>query len=68
MGGAGKPGEAVFGRLQSADEVEAQERQVGEVVRGELIAGEVGVDQPEPPETAGGGTEAVEARDQDVVM
>jgi len=68
VGGAGKPRQAVFGRLQGADEIEAQERQVGEVVRGELLAGEVGVDQAEPPETAGGGTEAFEARDQDVVV
>ena len=68
MGGAGKPGQAVIAGVDGADEVEAQERKVGEVVGGKLLAGEMGVDQPEPPETAGGGTETFEAGNQDVVV
>jgi len=68
MGGAGQAGEAVIAGVDGADEIETQEREVGEVVRGELFAGEVGVDQAEPLETAGGGAKPVEIRDQDVVV
>ena len=68
MGGMGEAREAVLAGLHGADEIEAQERQVREVVRGELLAGQMGVDQAEPLETARGGTEAVERGDEDVVV
>jgi hypothetical protein len=68
MGGVGKAGKAVPACVDGADKIEAQQRQVREVVRGELFAAQMGVDQAEPPETAGGGAEAVEARNQDVVV
>ena len=64
----GEAGEAVLAGFDGADEIEAQERQVREVVGRELLAGQMGVDQAEPLETAGGGTEAVERGDEDVVV
>jgi hypothetical protein len=64
----GDSGKAVLAGLQGADEIEAQERQVGQVVRGKLLPGQVGVDQAKPFEAAGGGAEAVQGGDEDVVM
>jgi len=61
-------GKAVLARLDRADEIEAQERQVGEIVRGKLLSGKVGVNQAEPPEAAGGGAETVQRGDEDVVV
>ncbi len=68
MGGVGIAGQSVFTRVQSADQIEAQQREVRQIVGGELLAGQMGVDQAEPPESAGGGAEAVQSRDEDVVM
>ena len=68
VGGVGITGQAVVARLQGADEIEAQQREVRQVVRGEVFAGQVRVDQTKPPETAGGGTEAVQGGDKDVVV
>ena len=68
VGGMGEAGEAVFSGLDGADEVEAQEREVREVVGRELLAGQMGVDQAQPLEAERGGTEAVERGDDDVVM
>ena len=50
------------------DQIEAQERQVREVVGRELLAGQMGVDQAQPLETERRGTEAVERGNDDVVM
>ena len=68
VGGVGIAGESVFTRVQGADQIEAQKREVRQIVGGELLAGQMGVDQAEPPESAGGGTEAVQGRDEDVVV
>jgi hypothetical protein len=64
----GEAREAVLAGFRGADEIEAEERQIREVVRGESLAGQVGVDQAEPLETAGGGAKPIERRDEDVVV
>ncbi len=68
MGGVRIAGQPVVARLQGAYQIEAQKREVRQIVGGELLAGQMGVDQAEPPESAGGGTKAVQGRDEDVVM
>ena len=68
VGGVGLAGKSVVARLQGADEIESQQGEVRQVVRGEVFAGQVRMDQTEPLETAGGGTEAVQGGDKDVVV
>ena len=68
MGRVGEAGEAVVAHFDRADEIEAQKRQVGQVVGAEFLPGQVGVDQSEPLEAAGGAAEAVQRWDENVVM
>ena len=65
MGPAGLP---VLLHRHGADEVEPQEREVGEVVPGERFPVEVGVDEPKPFEAALAGAERVEAGDHDLAV
>lgn len=64
----GMAGKTVAAGFQGADEVEAQQREVRQIVRGEVFAGQVRVDQTESAETAGGGAKTLQGRDQDVVV
>jgi hypothetical protein len=65
VGLAGKP---VFLRRHGADEVEPQKGQVRQVIPGERLPVEVGVDESQPLETALAGAELVEARDHDLAV
>ncbi len=68
VGDMGEARKAVLSGIDGADEVEAQERQVREVVGRELLAGQMGMDQAQPLEAERRRTEAVERGDDDVVM
>jgi hypothetical protein len=68
MGRVGETREAVLAGFHRTDEIEAEKRQIGKIVRGEPFAGQMGVDQAEALETAGGGAEAVEGGNEDVVV
>jgi hypothetical protein len=68
VGGVGLAGKSVVARLQGADEIESQQGEVRQVVRGEVFAGQVRMDQTEPLETAGGGTKALQGGDKDIVV
>jgi len=68
VGGVGIAGKSVVARLQGADQIEPEQGEVRQIVRGEDFTGQVRVDQTEPPETARGGTKAVQGRDKDVVV
>jgi len=65
VGPAGLP---VFLHRYGADEIEAKQGEVGEIVAGERLPVEVGVDEPEPLEAALAGAERVEAGDQELAV
>jgi hypothetical protein len=65
MGPAGLP---VFLHRYGADEIEAKQGEVGEIVAGERLPVEMGVDEPEPLEAALAGAEFVEAGDHDLAV
>jgi len=60
--------EPVFFSRHGADEVEPQQGQVREIVPGERLPVEMGVDKPQPLEAALAGTELVETRDHDLAV
>ena len=60
VGGVDVAGESSSRRLQGAETRSSlEQREVRQVVRGEVFAGQVGVNQAESPEAAGRGTETV---------
>ena len=68
VSGLGITGKTIVSCLQGADQIEAQQGEVRQIVRGEVFAGQVCVDQTESSESAGGGTEAVQGGDKDAVV
>ena len=68
MGRVDRARKPVFLRRHGADEVEAQQGQVREIVPGEPFPVEMGVDEPQPLETALAGAELVEAGDHDLAV
>ena len=58
----------VFLHRHGADEVEPQQGQVRQVVPGKRFPVEMGVDEPQPLETALAGAELVEAGDHDLAV
>jgi len=59
MGDMGADREAIQARLDRADEIEAKQGKIDQVVGGQLLAVQVGVYQPQAPETARGRAEGV---------
>ena len=59
---------AVLLHSHGADVVEPQQGEVGEVITGERLPVEVGVDEPKPLESALAGAELVEAGDHDLAV
>jgi len=51
--------------MDGADEIEAKQGQVGQVVAGEGLSGEMGVNEPQPLQAGRGGSVGVETWDQD---
>jgi len=68
MGGVHNAGQTVQARFHGADEIEAEEGQVAEVLRIQGLGIKVGMNEPESLETGGGGAESLQAGDQDASM
>ncbi|MHB8829430.1 MAG: hypothetical protein ACYC6Q_07895 [Syntrophales bacterium] len=68
MGDVGISGKTVFARLDRADQIETQQRQIDQVVGCQFLIVQVGVYQPQSPETAGGRTKGFKPGDKQVVV